>query len=218
MTERLGRPDGARIRDTTIEAADMLALPGGERLVRIHLLAGAHPSAWNEFRKYGPTTSRFDHHMGRKRDHPSRRIAYLTRGADAFTAAVAEFFQDDNIGVRPIDTHLNRPNVAVLDTVRPLHLLDLDGGWVTRAGGNQAIRTGLRSRSRDWSRIIYRHHPGLDGLAYSSSVWGPGRCVALWERAEDAFPPAPTNSRTLDDPTLAPAVAVAALQLGTVIL
>lgn len=89
------------------------------------------------------------HHTGPRRDHPSRRIAYLTRGPDAFTAAVAEYFQDDNIGVRPIDTHHNRPNVAAIDTVRPLHLADLDGGWVTRAGGNQAIRTGLRSRARE---------------------------------------------------------------------
>lgn len=118
----------------------------------------------------------------------------------------------------PVDTYHRRPNVSIIDTVGPLRLLDLDGGWVTRAGGNQAIRTGLRSRAREWSRAIYRHHPDLGGLAYSSSVWGPGRCVALWERAEGSFPPAPATSRTLDDPPLAPAVSSAALKLGTYVL
>src|SRR5207253_3123453 len=98
---------------------------------------------------------------------------------------------------------------------RDIQLLDLDAGWVTRAGGNQAITSGRRSRSREWARAIYAELPAVDGLAYISSVWGPGRCIALWDRGSDAFPAAPLNSRRLDDPVLDAAVANAAIALGT---
>jgi len=221
VSERLPSPLGPRVRDTTIHEPDLVVLTLGERLVRIHSLAGPYPSAWDEFRAYGPTSSRFDHHPSPVRRHPRRRIAYLTRSATAFTAAVAEYYQDGGASVGPIDTGNRRPAVSVIDITRPLRLLDLDGGWITRAGGNQAIRTGPRGRARQWARAIYQHHGGpngLDGLAYSSSVWGPGRCVTLWDRAEDAFPPTPTAHRTLDDPVLATPVASAAESLGSYVI
>ncbi len=88
-------------------------------------------------------------------------------------------------------------------------------GWVTRASGSQAISTGTRVRSREWARAIYRAHPHLVGLAYRSSVWGPGRCAVLWERAERAFPKTPSATRTLDDPALAIPIATPATKLGT---
>jgi ABC-type multidrug transport system fused ATPase/permease subunit len=110
------------------------------------------------------------------------------------------------------------PAATIITLAAEITLLNLDGGWVTRAGGNQAIRTGPRGVARDWSRAIYRHHQYLQGLACSSSVWGPGRCVALWERAEDAFPATPDASRDLDDPRLAEAIADAAEQLGTYVV
>jgi hypothetical protein len=171
--------------------------------------------AWNELRAFGPTKSRFDHHTLPRRIHPTRAIAYLATGPAAFTTAIAEYFQDDSGGVGPIDRHRHRPAIGIFELARPVTLLDLDSGWVTRAGGNQAIRTGVRARSREWARAIYRHHP-VDGLLYRSSVWGPGRCVAVWERSRAAFPPAPTSTRTLDDPHLAAAVASAAVELGAV--
>ncbi|MBK9179787.1 MAG: RES domain-containing protein [Acidimicrobiales bacterium] len=89
---------------------------------------------------------------------------------------------------------------------------------MTRAGGNQAIRTGPRGVCRDWSRAIYRHHSHLQGLAFGSAVWGPGRCLALWERAAPAFPAAPAATRQLDDPALSLAVMDAAHRLGTFVL
>lgn len=150
-----------------------------------------------------------------KRDHPTRSIAYLTRGDTAFTAALGEYFQDAAGGVGPIERRRSRPAITLLELTGRLTLLDLDSGWVTRAGGNQAIRTGPRSRSRDWAQAIYRHHD-IDGLAYSSSVWGPGQCVALSHRALDALPANPTATRLLDDLVLAGAVSSAALGLGTI--
>jgi hypothetical protein len=215
LSERLPAPDPARIAATAPRPDELVNLEAGSQLVRIHLLGGPYPCAWNEFRAYGPTTSRFDHHTLPRRVHPSRSIAYLASGDIAFTTVLAEYFQDQAGYVGPIDRRRSRPAATLIELAGPLTLLDLDSGWVTRASGNQAIRTGPRSRSRDWARAIYRHH-NVDGLAYGSSVWGPGRCVALWDRAQRALPAAPVATRTLDDPSIAPAIAAAAIELGTI--
>lgn len=95
---------------------------------------------------------------------------------------------------------------------------DLDGGWITRAGGNQGIRTGPRAMSRRWAQAIYQAHAEVHGLAYGSSLWGPGRCLALWERARPAWPSAPDATRLLDDPALRPALLAAAERLGTFVV
>jgi hypothetical protein len=55
------------------------------------------------------------------------------------------------------------------------------------------------------------------GLSYGSSIWGPGRCVALWETAQFALPPDPRLSRTMNDPALRPAVDHAAEELVAVV-
>jgi hypothetical protein len=70
--------------------------------------------------------------------------------------------------------------------------------------------------SRDWARAIYRHHRDkVMGLAHGSSVWGPGRCVALWETAAPALAAAPISSRLLSDPAMEDAVDNAAEELAT---
>lgn len=218
MSEHLPRPDAARIRDTVPTAEEIAVLPPGTTFVRVHPLGGTHPTGWNELRSFGPTKSRFDHQPLPRRNHPTRRIAYLTTGPNAFVAALAEYFQDDGGGVSPFDLALRLPTITLFETASELTLLDLDGGWVTRAGGNQAIRTGPRCVRRDWARAIYRHHSNLHGIAFGSSVRGPGRCVAVWERAAAVFPATPTATRRLDDPAIAPAVMNAALTLGTYVL
>jgi len=218
VSQGLPKPPLARIRATVPAADEVITLRRGTRLVRVHPLAGPHPSAWNAFRSVGPTKSRFDHHTYPRRDHPRRRIAYVTLGSEAFVTALAECFQDDGGGIGPIETRRDRPVMTVFTLAAAVTVLDLDGGWITRAGGNRAISTGPRARARDWARAIYRAHPKLAGLAYQSSAWGPGRCVALWERAEPALPPDPDAIRALDDSSLGGAVAGAALRLGTFVL
>lgn len=218
MSERLPFPDARRIKRTTPVDDEIIILAAGTRIVRVHPLGGTHPCRWNEFRRYGPTKSRFDHHTEPRREHPRRRIAYATYGDSAFCAALAEYFQDDGGGIGPIDTKRNRPAVTAFDLIGDIRTLDLDSGWVTRAGGNQAISSGPRGRARVWARVIYSAHPDIAGLSYGSSIWGPGRCVALWERAERALPGSPLASRTLDDPSIADAVADAAYRLGTTLV
>jgi hypothetical protein len=169
-------------------------------------------------RSYGPTTSRFDHHTLPRRAHPSRSIAYLTYGPTRFVAAMAEYFQDANGGVGPIDRANRQPVITQFELAADIQLLDLGSGWVTRAGGNQAIISGRRSRAREWARAIYAQQPTMQGVAYGSSVWGPGRCFALWDRGSDAIPAAPLSSRTLNDPVLDLALANVAIALGTYLL
>ncbi|MBA2495819.1 MAG: hypothetical protein H0V33_01760 [Acidimicrobiia bacterium] len=216
MTERLPRPDGGKIRDTAIDVGEIVSFVAGDELLRVHPSGGAHPVAWNEFRAWGPTGSRFDHQARPVGRHATRRIAYLTYGPEAFTAALGEFFQDDNGTVMPFDLTRRSPRVVSLALAADLQLLQLASGWVTRAGGNQAIWSGARGTARDWARAIYRHHgDDVHGVAYPSSVWGPGRCVALWERAEPTMPDAPLLTRALADPTMLVPIAVAAEKLGT---
>ena len=218
MSERLPLPVSGRIRDTPPVDGECVVLPEGTPMVRVHPRGGATALAWNELRAFGPTNSRFDHQPPPPRRHPRRRIGYFTVGPDAFVAALAECFQDAADGVGPLDLTTRRPVITVFETTMALTLVDLDSGWVTRAGGNQAIQSGPRAVTRAWSRAVYRHHHGLHGLAYRSSVWGPGRCVALWERGAGALPAGPTATRPLDDPGLTLAVLDAANRLGTVAL
>lgn len=215
MSERLPAPNGPRIKDTTIGADDLVVLKAGEKLTRIHELAGPHPVAWNEFRAWGPTRSRFDHQPPPPREHSTRRVAYFTFGETAFTAALAEYFQDDGGGIQPFDLVYRRPHMSVVSIALEVRVLDLGGGWVTRAGGNQAICAGSHRVAREWTRAIYRHHSDLGGLAWGSSVWGAGRCLALWERALTAFPSAPDLHRALNDTAMAVPIAAAAEELGT---
>jgi hypothetical protein len=218
VSEHLPEPDRNRIASTATGSSDIVVLTSGTRLVRVHPQAGTYPMAWDEFRNWGPTQSRFDHHPEPTGAHVPEAIAYVTRGTGAFTAAIAEYFQDERCGVGPIDTELRLPAVTIFDLVADLTLLDLGSGWTTRAGGNQAIRTGRRSTARAWARAIYETHPDLDGLAYGSSVWGPGLCAALWERSASAFPAASVAYRSLNDPALSIAVRAAAFDLGTTLV
>jgi len=219
VSESLPPPDRVRIRATKVERADVVIVDGGSRIVRIHPLSGYHPRAWDEWRYYGPTKSRFDHHAPPPHNQ-ERAIAYVVHGEKAFIGAIAEYFQEDaGAGIGPINLRLGSPNASVFNLESPLRLLDLDGGWVTRAGGNQAIKTGSRSVAREWAREIYEHHGSeISGLSFSSSVWGPGRCLALWESAKVALPSAPLASRPLADPSMRRALEAAAADLGTYVL
>jgi hypothetical protein len=108
--------------------------------------------------------------------------------------------------------------MTVFSITEELPLLELDSGWVTRVGGNQAIKTGPRAVARAWAQAIYEAHGDkVWGLAYGSSVWGPGRSIALWETAQFTPPPDPSLSRTMSDPALKPAIDEAAEALKTVV-
>lgn len=198
MSEQLPSPDLARVAATK---PDVTRLQAETRLARVHYLGGSHPTGWDEMRHFGPTTSRFDHHPLPQDHHPDHGIAYLTTGNRAITTACAEVFQRaDGSGVGPIDRTRRRPALAIFALASDITLLDLTTGWIARAGGNAAICSGPRTVCREWARAIHQAHGDtIDGIVYPSSVWPPGRCVAVWADALRVFPVTPIIARDLND-------------------
>lgn len=218
MSERLPLPDIDRIERTAPRRRECVELPRGTVLLRLHPLSGSHGRSWNQFRHFGPTSARFDHHPPPPQVHQTHAVMYCAVGAEAFVTAVAEYFQDAAGRVGPIDRSTNEPTATAFTITAPIRLLDLRSGWVTRAGGNQAIVSGRCSRSRAWARAIHTAHGDIDGLLYPSSVWSHGLCIALWERCAPAVPGVNDLHRLLSDPVFDRPLAHAAELLGTVLL
>lgn len=176
-------------------APDIRILAEGTRVWRIYFSAGAHPTTWNEFRSFGPTSARFDHHL----PPPSvqeRKVLYGAIGEKAAVTTIAEVFQ----ATRVVERAFRSPAWVAFDVGRDVRLLDLMGAWPTRAGASMAVSSGVRARSRRWSQAIYDAFPDVDGLVYPSSMHAGTPCVALYERAEAAVPKNPMFHRQLLDP------------------
>lgn len=172
-------------------------------LVHIYRTAGDRPMRWDQYRRYGPTASRFDHHPGGEPAvHPRFGTWYggldQPGGDSAIATSIAEFFQDK----RRVSLTSRQPRMVITSPARTLHLLNLDSSWITQARGNAAIRSGPRAQSRKWARAIHRHYPEIEGLTWSSSVYPPGSAVVLWERRDDPSPfTVPSLNRALPDLT-----------------
>jgi len=219
VTERLRPPDVSRFPE--VADGHVRPLPVGSLLGRIHFTEGEHPSAWNAFRSFGPTSCRFDHHDGQRGEHPTRAILYAApviddaygRRVPPLDTCLVEVFRDTGV----VDVTRGSPYFALFRTRRPLRLLDLvDSNWVTLAGGNAAISSGSRADAREWSKAIYERYPdgAVDGLFYGCSNMPRGRSVALYERARTALNPSPELDLPLAGPALFGDVEVACAQLG----
>lgn len=174
---------------------DPYVIPVGTELWRIYGRGGAHPRAWNTFRAYGPVKSmRFDHHMEPVGEQ-DRKILY---GASRISICVAEFFQRD----RTIDRYRGEPWLVGFTVTRDVKLLNLRDTWPTRAGASMAINSGIRARSRRWSRAIYEAYPDVEGLWYASSMYANQPAFAFYERAEQALSSIPIFHMSLSAPGL----------------
>lgn len=189
---------------------DWHVLPGGSVLWRLYSRGGPHPSRWNTFRRFGPTTSRFDHHL----PPPSLQKRGIYYAAMHLPTCFAEGFQ----ATRVIDRTLDDPWIVGLLLNRDVQLLNLTGAWPTRAGASMAINTGPRARARRWSQVIYSDYPSADGLWYASSMDANRPAVALYERARLALPAHPVFSYALSDAVMTPVVNDAARRFGYAIV
>jgi hypothetical protein len=186
--------------------ADVVTLPRGHVLWRIYFTGGDHPTSWREFRFFGSTASRFDHH-----DPPPRMQAKgIVYCADEPTTCLAEVFQ----AARTIDRAGNAPWLVGFELKRSVKLLTLMGRWPTRAGASMAINSGPRIRARLWSQAIYNTHPNVEGLLHASSMHANKASFALYERTQTALPPTPVFHRALADPALLQRLNAAATRLG----
>lgn len=176
---------------------DVRVVPAHTVVWRLFFAGGDHPTTWDAFRAWGPTTSRFDHHLPPPRAQ-ERAILYAAAGPRALTTTLAEVFQETRVVER-------RPRAPVLSSWalrRDVRLLDLTRTWPTRAGASMALSTGRHDRARAWSMAIYEAFPDLDGLYYPSSMHAHEPCIALYERARDAVPARPLLHRHLTDPVM----------------
>ncbi|MAM87228.1 MAG: hypothetical protein CME36_07965 [unclassified Hahellaceae] len=169
---------------------------------RIYFKDGEFPVKWNSFRYFGPTDSRFDHHVMRAGEPcvQDRGIMYLATGQLQMVTAVAEVYQ----ARRYIDRNHAKPCYVAFNTARTLRLLDLTGNFVTKVGASTAIHSGPRRTARAWSAAFYDIYPDIDGLMYCSSMNGNAPAIALYERGRDALPARhlkhyPLAAKALDD-------------------
>jgi hypothetical protein len=182
------------------------SLVAGTELWRLYFRGGEHPTVWEQFRSWGPTAARFDHHLPPPRDQ-ARAVLYAA--ASALTS-VAEVFQD----TRVIDRRRNQPSLAGFRLAHAVGLLDLTGTWPTRAGASMALASGPRPRAQRWARAIYEAYPSVEGLYYPSSMHANAPAVALFERARSAVAGPPVFQRALIDPSLLAALKTTASTLG----
>ncbi|MDV8070945.1 RES domain-containing protein [Rhodococcus sp. IEGM 1366] len=105
--------------------------------------------------------------------------------------------------------------------VRALRLLDGSGigtgVWATRVGGNHGLDSAAHRRNKHWARTIHRAHDDLDGIIYRGRYAGTV-CMALFERATDAFLALLEFSAPLSHPALADRIYTAAHELGYTIV
>lgn len=187
-------------------------LPQGTTLARIYFSGGLHPVRWNEFRHYGPTNARFDHHLPDRHGAPSeQRRSVLYCGGNALTC-LAEVFQQ----TRRIDRVRDAPWLAVFELRRTVRLLDLTGVYPTRAGASMAINSGSRVRAREWACRFYEACEDLDGIHYASSMHANEPAIVLNDRAEIdlCLPPHPRFNRALADDALLDVLKHAAVTVG----
>jgi hypothetical protein len=191
--------------------------PKGSEIVRIWFPGSKYASGFANFRDFGPTESRFDHHLPDSAGRPTSGPRAILYGIDAaadphtFTSALAEVFQD----TRTIDLTTGEPRLSIFQTTRDLSLLDLTGHWTTRAGASASLSSGPRAVTKEWSRDFYSAYPSLGGLRYRSAMsGGSSLSLALYERSQSAMPSTPLLDRSLEHSSLRLSLVRAATLLG----
>ncbi len=182
----------------------------GTLIWRIHFAGGHYPTRWNEFRLYGPTSSRFDHHLEDAKGQSycqARGIMYLAKHGPT---CVAEVFQ----ATRVVDRDSRSPWLAGFKLKNTISLLDLTGVFATTIGASTAIHSGPRPRAQRWAHRLYETYPTIDGILYCSSMYGNAEAIALFERGARAIPALTVFHRALNDPAMLAMLAETSKQIG----
>jgi hypothetical protein len=190
--------------------AQTIQLPAGTMLARIYFAAGLYPSRWNQFRHFGPTSARWDHHLPNTDGEPIKQDRCALYCAPDVDTCAAEVFQ----ATRRIDRTRNAPMLVVFALAEAVTLLDLRGAFATTMGASTAIHSGPRARARAWARQLYEAYPTLQGFHYGSSMNGHAPANVLNEHAKRALPPQPHFHRALNDDMLVEVLQGIALRLS----
>lgn len=187
-----------------------LQWPAGSTLARVYFAGSEHALQWNQFRYFGPTNARWDHHLHAENGDGQMQSRGVYYAAEDAKTCFAEVFQ----ATRRIDRVFRSPRLVIFQTQRRLRLLDLRGDFTTRMGASMAIHTGNKIRARAWARDLYEAFD-LQGILYSSSMNGGAGALALNERAADGlFAPHPLLHRALADDAMVDVLKNAADLLG----
>lgn len=182
------------------DESDILTCNNRQVLWRIHKTRGPYPTAWNDYRTFGPLPGqRWDPHpLGQSEDHADCGVLYA---AYDLPTCLAEVFQAGN----RIDTSGASPYATAWSPTRPLRLLDLTGDWPLRMGAAHALLFGPRPTCRNWAHAIWvtscAADQPLDGLQVRSTVTGKNMPV-LFTTSRDALPGAPAYTSPLDGPKM----------------
>lgn len=190
--------------------AQTVELAADTLLARIYFAAGPHPSQWNQFRHFGPTGARWDHHLLGAHGEPAEQDRGVLYCAPDVDTCAAEVFQ----ATRRIDRIRNAPTLVVFALKGPATLLDLRGRFATTIGASTAIHSGPRARARAWAHQLYDAYPHTQGIYYGSSMNGHAPAVVLNERATRAAPELPRFHRALNDDMLVGVLQRIALRLS----
>ena len=207
------RPDSERLRRL---APEIVTLGPETVLHRIYSRGGDHPTLWNAFRRFGPLTSRFDHHETDADGAPRPQERAILYAALDVPSAFAEVFQHNG---RRINRRRREPWLAAFRLGTPLELLDLCDTFALRAGASMKLHTDTVLVAQRWSRAFHAAYPGIDGVRYPSSLTGRP-CIALYERAEPALAERAELrfNRALADPALQEVIRRVADQIGYAIV
>jgi RES domain-containing protein len=191
-------------------APQTIALAADTPLARVYFAAGPHPSRWNQFRSFGPTAARWDHHLPNARNTPTEQSRAVLSCAPDVDTCVAEVFQS----TRRIDRTRNAPGLAVFALREAVTLLNVHGVFATTMGASTATHSGPRSRARAWARELYDAYRDIQGLYYGSSMNGHAPAIVLNDRAQGAVPERPQLHRSLNDDMLVEVLQRIALRLS----
>ena len=236
MSEEAPTPNPAQFPDLPSDHSWCSTIAAGTMFARVFHTAGPYPSDWNAYRSYGPVDSRFDPHPNPPQEHAGYGVMYTvpelsaqprrqgntageTIEGDAAMSTLATCLIECFQRKRVITRELNTPALAFFSVTRELTLLNLsDSDWLTVAGGNAAVMSGSRERSREWSRAIAHRYPDIDGVLSASSLMPHTRISALWQRSQDALPAHPDALLTLDRPELTGIIEATAARYGYAVL
>lgn len=191
-------------------APQAVIIAAGTMLARVYFAAGSYATRWNRFRHFGPTNSRWDHHLPDLRGEARNQARSVYYCAPDIDTCLAEVFQV----TRRIDRVRDAPWLVVFGLRESVRLLDVRGAFATRIGASTAIHSGPRVRARAWAREIYEAYPDLQGVYYGSSMNGHAPAVVLNDRAETLMPEAPEVHRALNDDLLVEVLQKCAWRLG----
>lgn len=209
-----------------LEDEHIAEVPEGTALMRLHDVAGRHPTDHDQLRWFGPLPGkgRFDHHPpGPPSDHaPHDGIMYVALDDPAVAPAdrggtdgtvldvvLSEAVQDGDVLVVTDGLTL-----TVWRTSGELRLLDLPGPWaqLTRAGTH--LSTAAHERTQPWARAIRQQYPELHGLLYVPSTGGRALAAALNESSTPHLGGRIELSRPVRHPQLLPIVGEVGQRLG----